>query len=522
MLRALAICICFGASFSVSPAAVGAVQTVQDPLIPRGSLFFRMDPAATTVKGLYAPAGAGDVPLGQSLSFPTIGTAELPELQPTAERFGALAGQSQTPSLRLGGTAARFSADERVLPLQLSYGVLDRLTLGVTVPFIRKRLETLLRLTPDGADVGQNPAVTASGLVSTFLGDANTTLTTVQTSVDDTCMQLGEQDTSCLQGRALVSETESFLSDLDAAYQAESFFPLEGSELGSGISTRWAGLASQFVDWGAVGPEGLPLASAPLDQATFESTVVNPAWPGSGFPLETPDVALGLGDVELNAALGLLQPDPVESGERPQGIQASVVVVGTIRFATGSPDSLRTVSPSDPPRGVSGLSVGAVSDVLFPGRFAVLGILEGGTHGSTEMTLLAPDPARVFSPGFTRADVIWQPGSYFRASVTPRFRLASGLSIGTGWWFLRRRADSFESVETGSMDEVPSLPPQGESYTQQRLAVELRYSTMNQPLSGEVSFPFEFLLRGSRSVSGNEGAPVQSRAEAMIRFRLRQ
>ena len=526
MLRAAATRICLGATFLFGPAANAGAQTIQDPLIARGSLFFRMDPSATTVKGIYGPVGTGDLPLGVSLGLPAIGSTEVPELRPTAERFGALAGMLGTPSIRLGANAARFSADERVLPIQLSYGVLDRLTLGVTVPLIRKRLDTLLRLTPDGADVGQNPLMTASGVVSAFLGDAGATLVTVQTAVDDRCVQLGEQDTQCISGRALVTDAQSFLSKLDTAYQEEGLFPLEGSRLGDGISNRWMGLVTSFADWGAVGPQTLPLASDPLDQATFESLVVAPAWPEGGFPLETPPVVMGLGDVELNVALGLLRPDPPApvGGEDP-GLKVHATAVGTLRFATGSPDSLRTVSPIDPPRGVSGFLLRAVTDLLLPGRFgrfAILSIVEGGWNGTREMTLLAPDPTGVFTPGQTRAEVRWSPGAHIRASITPRFRFGPGLSIGAGWQFLRREPDEFEAVATEGGIDTPSLPPVGEAYSQQRFALELRYTSMNEPVIDAVPFPFEILLRGSKSVTGSEGATVESKAQVMVRFRLRE
>ncbi len=526
MHRAAATRIILAGALLLVGATGTLAQTVQSPLIPRGSLFIRLQPSATTVEGTYGPDGTGSVPLGHSFTFPSIGTAEVPALVPTAERFGALAGTSETPALRVGGTVARFSADERVLPIQVSYGILDRLTVGVTIPVIRKRLETLLRVTPDGANVGLSPFSTGAGSVPAFLGDAQTALEAVRTAVDDRCLQLGEEAPECLQGRALVGDADSFLTDLDAAYQDEELFPLEGSMLGDAISTRWGELASSFTDWGATGPELLPLASDPMDQATFESLVVGPAWPEGGFPLETPDAVLGLGDVEVEAALGLTRPAPPPPipGAQP-GIQLSSAAVATFRFGTGSADSLRTVSPIDPPRGVSGFSVRGIADLLLTGRlsrFAVLGVVEAGWNGTRETTLLAPDLSRAFAPGGTRAEVRWSPGSHLRASVTPRFRFGPGLSLGAGWQFLRREPDEYAPVADDDGSEPPELPSPGEAFTQQRVAVELRYTTMQAPLDGAVSFPFEVLFRGSRSFAGGGGAAVESRVEAMVRFRFRE
>jgi len=483
-----------------------------------------MYPSASTVEGTYGPDGRETLPLGQSFAFPSIGSGEVPSLQPTADRFAMLAERPGTRSIRLGGTVARFYGDERVLPVQLSYGVLDRLTVGVTVPIIRKQLETLLRLDPTGADVGRNPNIGQADLVSTFLSDANGSLAAVQAAVDATCSQFGEQHADCLTGRELIVGTGAFLWELNAAYQEEDLFPLEGSVLGQGLSSRWTAVVGRFQDWDAVAPPVVPLASEPIDQATFRTLVVDPAWPGGGVPMEGTNALFGIGDVEVNVSLGLLRPDPHSSVPVPNaelGLQVHVAAVGIIRFATGSPDSLRTISPIDPPRGVSGFSLGGIVDLLLPGRFrrlAVLGAAEAGWNGTREIALLVPNPALAFTPGQTQADVRWSPGSHLRASVAPTLRLGPALSVGAGWYFLRRGPDVFDAATGGSGD----LPPPAKAYTQHRLGVELRYASMEPPALAAVPFPFEILFRASWSAAGSEGAPVESRAEAMVRFRLRK
>ncbi len=525
MPRAAATRICLWASLFFGSAWTLGAQTVESPLVPRGSLFFRMDPSATTVEGLYASTEDGQTPLGSSLSFPALGTGEVPALIPVAERLGSLAGLSTTPSLRIGGTVARLSGDERVVPLQLSYGLLDRLTLGVTVPFIRKRVETLLRLDPEGAEVGLNPIGTGAGSVPAFLGDAQAALITVQDAVDAFCLQRGEEDLECIAGRGLVGDTDSFLTQLDGAYQEEDVFPLEGSVLGDGVTSRWLDLVARFSDWGTTGPEGLPLASDPLNQSTFESLVVAPAWGTEGFPLETPDAVMGLGDVEVNVAIGLLEPAPPPPVPTTDpGTRVHAAAVASIRFGTGSPDSLRMVSPIDPPRGVSGFSVRGIADLIFGGRLgrvAILGTLEAGWNGSRDVTLLVPDPTAAFNPSLTRSEVSWSPGPHLRASVTPRFRFGPGLSVGAGWHLLRRDPDEFAPVSDSGGAPLPAIPAGIDGFTQQRIAFEIRYTTMHSPLREQAPFPFEILFRGSRSFAGTDGAVVESRAEAMVRFRLR-
>jgi hypothetical protein len=173
------------------------------------------------------------------------------------------------------------------------------------------------------------------------------------------------------------------------------------------------------------------------------------------------------------------------------------------------------VAPVEPPRGLSGFTVRAVTDLLLPRRISVLGTLEAGSSGSRDLTLLAPSTEGVFAPGETRARARWTPGSHVRLSLTPRFRFGPGLFLGVGWHFSRRGADEFEPLDGVSIDGFGD-----ETATQHRLAVELRYAAVEEPNVGSVPFPFEIMLRGSQSVAGSGGAPAEARAEVMVRARL--
>ena len=499
-------------------------QTVDSPLVPRGSFFVRLHPSATTLRATYGPGTGEEHPLGTAFGPADLGTTAVPSLAPLGERIARLAGMDRPPSLRLGRTVARFSGDERVLPIQLSYGIFDRLTLAVTVPLVRKRLETLLRLSSEGADLGMSPSETAGASVSSFLRDAGASVETTRARVRDHCLTAGADDPDCVSGEALVTEADSFLSGLDAAYSTAPVFPLRDSRAASAITSRWNDLNSSFGTWDVSGPTEPPLASEPIDQETFESLVVTPAWPPNGFPLTTPDVALGLGDVEASVAIGILTPGPPASDpDAPARPRIHLATTGTFRFATGTPDSLRIVAPMDPPRGASGWTGGAVLDILLAGplrRLAVLSTLETGWNGSREMIVLAPDPGRVFYPGEERAAVRWTPGPHLRASVTPRFQVASGLSIGAGWRFLRREPDSYERL--GEASSTPVEGAAADPYSLHRIGFEFRYAANEPPLLGGVPFPVEVLFRGSKSVAGTAGAIVESRAEAVVRFRIRE
>ena len=195
---------------------------------------------------------------------------------------------------------------------------------------------------------------------------------------------------------------------------------------------------------------------------------------------------------------------------------------------SGSPPGPPTRSGSSPRWirrvGVSGWTGGAVLDVLLSGplrRLAVLSTLEAGWNGSREMTVLAPDPARVFHPGEERAAVLWTPGPALQGKrdatnpgrIRPLDRRRMALSP-PGARQLRasgrntRRSDR----RSGTANPTASTASGSSSGT---LPTSRRFS-------GGVPFPVEVLFRGSKSVAGTAGATVESRAEAMVRFRIRE
>jgi hypothetical protein len=489
---------------------------VANPLLARGSLLFEFGGGAQSVSRVYRGNGEGASPLGGFLFLPDLGADDVPTLAPAEDRLRALAGEPETPRLRLGSTRGRFSANEQVLPMRLSYGVLDRLTVGVTVPVVRRRVDTLLRLSPDGANVGRNPADDIQFGVPDFLSGSQAALSDLQAAVDAWCAENGEEDPQCQSGRALTEEFGSFLSELSTAYEEEALFPLAGSDLGGLLAARWTAVRDGAAGWSAEAPESLPLAMQGIGDETFRSLAIEPAWGATGFPGETPKAFLLLGDVEAHVAVALLNPDPA-GGQESVRIRSSLV--GTVRFPTGTPDSLRTVAPLDPPRGVGAIELKSVSDILLPGRFATLAVVEVGRWGSRDLTLLAPDRGRPFVPGATRAQVRWTPGDHLRVAVTPRFHLHRALSLGAGWSYLARGPDRYESLDP----EGPALFQPERGPRLHRLSLELRFAALEPPASETMLRPLEFMIRGSRTVSGSGPlAPVEQGIEFGGRLTLKR
>ncbi len=513
MLRPTSTGLLMTLALAGAPVAAEAQSSVEDPILGRGAFLVELRPTSTFSDAFY-PTGSGSrTPLSAPFLRSEIGSAELASLLPAEERFRGLAGDPDAPALRLGAVGGRVYVDEQILPIRLSYGARDRITIGATFPLVRTRVDALLRSTGEGANVGTNPAETDPSAVNAFRQEAANALGGLRGRVDADCSELGEAAPECLEGRTLVDEVEEYLDSLEAAYLQEQIFPLQGTPLGALLQGRWDGVRTALEAWGEEAPALIPLAASPLGPGGFRTLALDPAWPAGGFPVENQSSFVALGDIELHLALPL--PELGFGGEAGDRFRMRTAAVGTIRLATGEPDSLRAIAPVGPPRGVGGGDVRVVTDVTLSDRLAVLGIVSMGWNGSDELLLLAPDPEGVYTPGRTRAPVRWEPGGHLSVEVSPRVHLGPGLSLGGGWTVTRRGEERFSPL-----GEVPA-PPGFEATSVHLASLELRYATLSSPLAESARFPLEFLLRASRSVAGS-GAPVVRRVEGGFRVLLRR
>jgi hypothetical protein len=310
-------------------------QHVESPLVPRGQFYFRTEPSTLKITGILSDSGE-DLPLGAYLFVPELESDVFPALDGISERIAELTGTPASP-FSVGGTTGRFSANEQVWPLRLDYGVLDRVSVGVTMPLVKKRVNTLLRLSTEGAEIGMNPRQRDAEVVDGFMQGAQTALSVLQSSVTLDCTTNGETAPSCVSGRALVSDSEGVLLSLNGAYMEDAYFPLQGSGSGSQIAGRWSQLRTSMNSWGAAAPEALPLSTTPLTDAVFRE-LLGEVWSVEGFPFETPQAFMQMGDVELHLSVGILniQPEPVLAGLPipPVGLRVQSAVQGTVRFPT--------------------------------------------------------------------------------------------------------------------------------------------------------------------------------------------
>jgi hypothetical protein len=503
-------------------------QHVGDLLVPRGAILLEAGGLFSQASERFSEGGRSALGAG---AFDVELTAErFPELEREQAALRALLADPEA-SLRAGTFRSRLELNDQRVPLRAGYGIVDRVTVGVTVPLVRRRVDAHLQVSGVNANVGENPARgPAAPDVAAFRTGAAGALASLRAAVEALCAEEGAEADACLAGRASEARFEGLLGLLNEAWDDLDLFPLAGSAAGSTLRSRWAATRAELETWGVETPSTLPLAQR-ISPATLQSRLSDPIWGSEGFPVATPESFLVLGDVELHAVIGLVgtgsrngSEDDAASG----GLRVRSALEATYRLATGVMDSLAVVTPSEPVAGHGGVGLRWVTDLLLGRRAGVLVDVEWQGFAEGTGRLLAFDADDAWNPARARVTAAGAPGDRLRVGVTPRFILVPGLSLGGGFEVLRTGEARW--IETASppgiVDPAPVPTPRMErvipAWNTRRAVVELRFSGWEDPVVGGLPFPVQLTFRGIRAVGGSDGAPVDTRLEMGARILRRR
>jgi hypothetical protein len=508
-----------------------SAQHVSTLLLPRGAFLLEGAGSFSQVDARFGNGGRS--PLGAGAFDVAIGEAGFPALADEGERIRALVGSANQP-ISAGRFVGRFEANEQRIPLRAGFGVLDRVSIGVTVPIVRRRVDAHLQVTGADANVGPNPLSSgAASEVNGFRSSAAAALSTLRAAVDAACAAEGESSGACVSGRSAESRVAGFLAELDEAWNELDLFPLSGSPLGAALAARWAEARADLGTWGAEGPPSVPMARMAGAQqlASYRERYSDPVWSADGFPHATPDMLYTVGDVEAHLVVGLFGHGGLaEDGAVREGLRVRSAVEASMRFATGEVDSFAVLVPAEGLSGHGGLGVRWVTDVLAGGRAGILVDASWQSFTTSEGVMRGVDPSNGWNPAAARVLAEGAPGDRFRLGVTPRFILAPGVSLGAGLDLVRTsdtewrfRADPADAPGGADPDNTALSPGRVvPGWTSQRVSVELRFAGWDAPVVGGLPFPADLRIRALRSVAGSEGAPVDTRLEMGARILRRR
>ncbi|UCC23772.1 MAG: hypothetical protein JSU98_08510 [Gemmatimonadales bacterium] len=386
----------------------------------------------------------------------------------------------------LGSTRSYMQTSQIRVPFQAEIGVTPWLTLGVTVPLVKSRVEGEVSLLPlGGAELGVNPAFFRSAEIQAF---------TDQLAASAAGLPAGESE-------AWGAWADRWI-DL---YGASTLFPAAGTPGGDALVAA----VSEFnAVLGAAGlppvAVAVPLAEAPLTNDGLRVLLFDPAGHYQLLPLPT-QLLWGLGDIRLHGRIRVLEGPTLPSSGRPAyGITAE----GSIRLPTGGGDEPRALFDLPAGEGHVGVSAGTALwlrsrrfGLATRVRYEVLQSAEVARRvGPLEFPLLPVANTRV---------VERDPGDVLEVEARPAVAMGRALWIELSYRYLRKGQDRYQNVGPLPARPVERLPyPSGDLYadpsvlevgterTVQRVGGGLRY----HPPSGD--FPAEVWARVELTIAG--------------------
>jgi hypothetical protein len=477
------------ATLVVLLTAAHSAAFAQDPLpllddaslVPRGLLRLRSPLAFTRYEQRFASSGTTD--LGAAFTADSLGSSRLGPLA-TSEALTQTASASPF-KLSLGKSHLDGLVREEHMPFMLEYGLLDRLSISVMVPIIRKRLTGLFRLDSLGANVGPNP--------QRLSASAAATNNTVQLEINSAVLQLQSQLSNCTLGPAgcanlagrvaeanqLILDSQAFASAVGSLYgktgsSGEAFVPRASSAAQSAIAARVSAFNTKYKD--LLSSSGNLLVSVPVGSAgpAGASDVTNYVLNDLGRDSINGGHVLGIGDWELGAKYLLV------NRVRERGRSLRVLVASSVSFPSGKREAPVGVADLRIAHAALGYDVRAIAE-WKAGRTAITGAASTTMFGRNAAMPPGGDTRLVTSE--------WE----------PRWHVSAPLSIH-GSYALR------VGDETGSMHFAGG----GVSFT-----------TISGYKRGDKPLPMEMRYTHLEAIKGAVGAPKFTRDQLEIRLYYR-
>jgi hypothetical protein len=491
-------------------------------LVPPGQLQIGFLPSYAHYDTRYDSTGALE-PLGRYFSPDSAGVGFFATLAPAEAAVRDITGDS-TYHLNVGKVDLPLDVDVRRFPFDFSLGLTRWLTLRVSVPIVKTRVQGVLRIDSSGANAGLNRAGQLGPAMQLQLSQLQDAITSVQGQIAAGAYGC-PTSADCAAFTTLVARAQRLHDDLAAlaglaagASVLPPGAPLASSAAGQAIERQLAAVVDSLALAGAGTVDSVfPLPAAGLDSAGVRTIMT----PQSGFgydmlPLATARRIYTLGDMEATLRLGLLQ-----------GASLRTVLTAGVRLPTGTTaQSLVhafTLGTGDRQMDVNG----GLEFAWEPGRLGLSGtaIYTHQLSGQREMRwATATEPvvpsAFEYATSFTLGDVL-------QAAVYPSLTLTPGIRVYGSAYYYHKGLDRYAlaggaSLAPGSPTAADMAAGSGGQALMLGGGLAYRAVSVHRDSTAAPSLPVEAGLSYQTTFSGSGGlVPKSTILSIYLRFYAR-
>ena len=450
------------------------------------------------------------VPLAVDLNTDSLGVATLPFLGRYQDTLRLATGLGAF-SFNLGRVVTQLSASVRTLPIGIEYGLFRWLSIGVTVPIVRSRMDVNFAVDTTAAkrsNVGWNPGFLKADTIAAFRGQ-----------MDAALAALLEQATTGPPG--LRAQAQAALKALQPfrALAESPFLPRDTTQAGDSITARltsaeagYGQLAAQYAAVGITLPAltaTLPLPDASLTRDDLERLFSDPTLPVAADTLGTV-VRTGIGDITAHATLQLVE-----------GAHYRGQLVVTTRFPTGTAPSANTFLDLGTGTHQLGYELALANDLVVGSSFLIHGVARFGGARADQLPMRVTPPDLPLAPIAQLATIKRAPASYVGLEVAPTWLMDDAFSVRVNYGYFNQGATRHTYVDPADEARVgwpASVLDEGTGVRLTRIGGGLTFSSLARYQAGRASLPYSLTVTYDNTIWGRGGRVPQA---GMFRIQLR-
>lgn len=496
-------------------------------LVPPGQLQIAFLPSYAHYDTRFDSSGVIE-PLGRYFSPDSAGTQLFPTLAAAEAAVRDITGDN-TYRMNLGKVDLPLDADVRRFPFDFSLGLTRWLTLRVSVPLVKTRVQGVLHLDTTGANVGWNLAAGAANNAQAAVA-IQTLLEQLQNAIGSLQTQIAAggygcpSSAQCAAFTALAARAQRLHDDLAAlagnaasASVLPAAAPLASSAAGLEIQRQLAAVVDSLALAGAGTVDStFPLPTTALDTAGVQTIITD-----TGFGYELPPLATAkriyrLGDMEATLRAGLLQ------GERFR-----TVVTAGVRLPTGT-TAQSLVHAFTLGTGDHQLDVHAGLELAWePGRLGLSGTAVYTRQFAHQIDMRWAPATQPVAPAAFAYLTRLKLGDVFQAAVYPSLTLSPGIRVYGSAYYYHKGLDNY-SLAAG-VNPAPGSPTPAEmasgSGAQALMlggGIAYRAVSVQRDSTTAPSLPVEAGLSYQTTFSGSGGlVPKSTMLNLYLRFYAR-